>query len=183
AYVTATKPQNNSALRYARPCQIAQNAAVRQYLDRGSLAPDRNSLQLHPHILMRVVSLTEQFHDNIRRYDTLRHVAANIRQVPWLIIEICHRVSWARYEEDFNPSDERVPIVFKFSEEAAQIVPTVDLSVLEEHDAVAGFRVRVQSFVSRDVEPIESCWHFSLLNFPQTLSCGYRTGKRGFALP
>jgi hypothetical protein len=132
---------------------------------------------------MRVMSLTEHFHDNIRRKDTLRHVSANIRQVPWLIIDIRYRLIWARYEENFNPSDDHVPIVFKFSEEAAQIVPTVNLPVLQEHDAVAGFRVRVQSFVSRDVEPIESCWHFSLLNFPQTLSCGYRTGKRGFALP
>src|SRR5208283_6038996 len=71
----------------------------------------------------------------------------------------------------------------KFCEEAAQIVPTVDLPVLQEHGAVAVFRVRVQSFVSRDVEPIESCWHLSLLNFSQTLSCGYRTGKPVFALP
>jgi hypothetical protein len=128
-------------------------------LEGGFLAPDRNSLQLHAHILMRVMSLTEHFHDNIRRKDTLRHVSVNIRQVPWLIIDIRYRLIWARYEENFNPSDDRLPIVFKFSEEAAQIVPTVNLPVLQEHDAVAGFLVRVQSFVSRDVEPIESCRH------------------------
>jgi len=99
--------------------------------------PDRNSLQLNVHCLTRVVSLSEQFHDEILRKIALRHVTANIWQVPWLLIDICYRLKRARNEEDVNSSGQDVPMVFEFSHEAAQIVPTVDLAVLQEHDAVS----------------------------------------------
>src|SRR5208337_1027576 len=129
--------------------------------------PDRNSLQLNVHCLTRVVSLSEQFHDEILRKIALRHVTANIWQVPWLLIDICYRLKRARNEEDVNSSGQDVPMVFEFSHEAAQIVPTVDLAVLQEHDAVSVSRVRVQSFVSNYIEPVESRWHLSVPNFPR----------------
>lgn len=116
--------------------------------------PDRNSLQLNVHCLTRVVSLSEQFHDEILRKIALRHVTANIWQVPWLLIDICYRLKRARNEEDVNSSGQDVPMVFEFSHEAAQIVPTVDLAVLQEHDAVSVSPVRVQSLVSNYIEPV-----------------------------